>query len=307
MLADVQEVTSQLRGVVTDLRSLIGAAESEAAVASTQPGAAEQAAAARQQIGGIRETVDKLNKSLESLAQVTERIAAGEGTVGRLLTDDKIANDLEDAIEGAGNIVSGINRLDTHVKVLAWYNFNTNTAHDGLSVQLQPRPDKYYLVELMDDPRRAPVYRWTTTETNDPLHGGSATTTTTINEFVASATDDFRLTAMFAKMWGPLTLRVGVIENSGGVGANLDFWENRIRLRSDLFQFSWIDRWPRWRTYAEFEPIEHLFVIGGVDDVINAFDRSWRYNPTGWDYFAGAGISFTDDDLKSLLTVVPMP
>ncbi|MBN2359067.1 MAG: MCE family protein [Deltaproteobacteria bacterium] len=307
MIGNVQDVTEQLRGVVSDLRSLIGEAEGEAVLAASQPGGAEQMAEARRQMGGIRETVDKLNRSLEALAQVTNRIAAGEGTVGRLLTDDKIANDLEDAIEGAGNIVSGINRLDTHVKVLAWYNFNTNTAHDGLSVQLQPRPDKYYLVELMDDPRRAPVYRWTTTQTNDPLHGGSATTTTTINEFVASATDEFRLTAMFAKMWGPLTLRVGVVENSGGVGANLNFWDNRIRLRSDLFQFSWIDRWPRWRTYAEFEPIDHVFVIGGVDDVINAFDQRWRYNPTGWDYFAGAGISFTDDDLKSLLTVVPMP
>jgi len=307
MIDNVQEVTTQLRGVVTDLRALVGNAESEAAVAASQPGGPEQVAAARQQIGGIRETVDKLNQSLDSLSKVTERIAAGEGTVGRLLTDDKIANDLEDAIEGAGNIVSGINRLDTHVKVLAWYNFNTNTAHDGLAVQLQPRPDKYYLVELMNDPRRAPIYTWTTTETNDPLHGGSATTTTTINEFVASATDDFRMTAMFAKMWGPLTLRVGVIENSGGVGANLNFWEDRIRLRTDLFQFSWIDRWPRWRSYAEFEPIDHLFLIGGVDDVINAFDQHWRYNPTGWDYFAGAGISFTDDDLKSLLTVVPLP
>ncbi|MFH1810904.1 MAG: hypothetical protein ABIJ09_19340 [Pseudomonadota bacterium] len=305
VVANVADVSEQLRGVVSELRSLIGAAE--AAEAEGESGSAsEQLAGARKQATGIRETVERLNESLDALSRVTTRIADGEGTVGRLLTDDKLARDIEDAVEGAGEIVAGINRLDTHVQVLAWYNFNQGTAHDGLSVRLQPRPDKYYLVELMNDPRRVPLYTWTTTTTSDPLHSPGGGTTTYLEE-VAQMTDDFRLTAMFAKMWGPLTLRVGIIENSGGVGANLWFWEDRIRLRTDLYQFGYFDKLPRWRSYFELEPIEHVFVIAGVDDVLNAWDQNFVYNPNGWDYFAGAGLGFTDDDLKSLLTILPTP
>lgn len=311
MVTNVAKVTEELRGVVTDLRGLIGASEEEAELALAEEGATdEQVAQARRRVKGIRATIDRLNDSLDSLAQVTNRIAAGEGTVGRLLTDDKIANDLEDAIEGAGNIVSGINRLDTHVKVLAWYNFQDGSAHDGISIRLQPRPDKYYLLELMDDPKRVPVYRWTTRNTNDPQSSPNGPgESVTIQETVAETTDDFRLTAQFAKMWGPLTLRVGIMENSGAVGANLQFWEDRIRLRSDLFQFGYFERLPRWRSYLEFEPIDHIFVIGGVDDVLNYMSDGVA-DPNRLievQYFAGAGISFTDEDLKSLMTVVPSP
>ncbi len=294
VLANVAEVTEQMRGVVAELRGLIGETGELPVEVEGEGNVGEALASARQKAGGIRETVSRLNESLDALSRVTNRIAAGEGTVGKLLTDDKIARDLEDAIEGAGDIVAGINRLDTHVQVLAWYNFNSGSAHDGLSLKLQPRPDKYYLIELMDDPKRVPLLTWRTTDTDDPLHSGPVT----IEETIEETTDDFRITAMFAKMWGPLTLRVGIVENSGGVGANLQFWEDRIRLRSDLYQFGRANLFPRWRSYLEFEPIEHVFVIGGVDDVIN-FGQM--------DYFAGGGIGFTDDDLKSLLTVVPMP
>ena len=307
VIANVAEVTEQLRGVVAELRGLIGEseAEGEGGLALAQgdgskgDNVAEQLQSARGHAGGIRETVTRLNESLDALSKVTNRVAAGEGTVGRLLTDDKIARDIEDAIEGAGEIVSGITRLDTHVQVLAWYNFNAATAHDGLSLRLQPRPDKYYLVELMNDPRRVPLYTWTQTQTNDPLHYDPATGgPVTINETTATTTDDFRITAMFGKIWGPLTLRVGIIENSGGVGANLQFWQDRIRLRSDLYQFGVANRYPRWRNYFELEPIEHVFFIAGVDDVINF---------STVDYFAGGGIGFTDDDLKSLMSILPMP
>ena len=303
VIANVAKVTEQLRGVVAELRGLIGDTTDTALAQSDQTGsftdengaiAVDKLSQAQKQAGGIRETVAKLNESLDALSSVTNRIAAGEGTVGRLLTDDKMARDIEDAVAGAGEIVSGINRLDTHVKVLAWYNFNSGTAHDGLVLRLQPRPDKYYLVELMNDPLRVPLYTWTQTQTDDPLHSGPRT----ISETIATTTDDFRITAMFAKMWGPLTLRVGIIENSGGVGANLQFFEDRLRLRSDLYQFGVVDRFPRWRNYLEFEPIDHVFLVAGVDDLIN-FGQM--------DYFAGGGIGFTDDDLKALMTVLPAP
>lgn len=304
VIANVAEVTEQLRGVVAELRGLIGESDGTAlaqgdenttqTVDENGQAVVAQLGQAQKRAGGIRETVSKLNESLDALSSVTKRIAAGEGTVGRLLTDDKMARDIEDAISGAGEIVSGINRLDTHVKVLGWYNFNAGTAHDGLVLHLQPRPDKYYLIELMNDPRRVPLYTWTQTQTDDPLHNGPRT----INETIATTTDDFRMTAMFAKMWGPLTLRVGIIENSGGVGANLQFFEDRLRLRSDLYQFGVENRYPRWRNYLELEPIEHVFFIAGVDDLIN-FGQV--------DYFAGGGIGFTDDDLKSLMTVLPSP
>jgi phospholipid/cholesterol/gamma-HCH transport system substrate-binding protein len=128
--------------------------------------------------------------------------------------------------------------------------------------------------------------------------------------------DSIRFTFQFAKRFGWLTLRYGIKESTGGVGADADLkWFDRdIRLSADAFDASF-DTYPRVKLTAAFELFRHLYVLGGVDELLNTPNRlpiikgdsgvpiqfdSLRY---GRDYFFGGELRFTDEDLSALLTV----
>lgn len=293
-MAQVRKVTDDLSVVTGSLKEIIGANEGEV----------------DQGVKQLKNTLGELNRSLTSLAEVTGRVERGEGTVGRLLTDELMADKLESAVSGASDFVSGLTALETHIDLGTWYNFNEGTARVTFGLKLQPKPDKYYLIEVIED--GGGIERLT--RTFQQPTGNDVTEREVIREYDNS----IRFSAMFAKrFWDFLVLRAGLIETSGGVGANLLFWDDRVELRSDVFNFGGPRNsvneadplyggftWPRWRTLLKVQPIPYVYVTAGVDDVLNFQARPAR-DGYGLDYFFGAGITFQDEDLRSILPFVP--
>lgn len=297
-VVQVKRITNDLADITAALKDVVGANEDEI----------------DQGVKELKHTLSELNRSLSSLAEVTGRIERGEGTVGRLLTDERIADKVQDAVEGASDFVTGLTAIETHVDLGTWYNMNRDRAQVSFEVRIQPKPDKYYLIGVVDD--GGGIERLTQTF-SDPNDDGSVTRRSSIRENDNSV----RINAMFAKkFWDFLVLRAGLIETSGGVGANLLFWEDRIELRSDVFNFggprnllaSDMDDplyagmffFPRWRTMLKVQPIPHLYLMAGVDDVLN-YQASPAVHGYGFDYFFGAGLTFQDEDLRSILPFVP--
>ncbi len=295
-MKSVRRISSDLTDVTAQLKSLLGENGDKVGDGVVQ----------------LTETVTELNRTLTSLSEVAGRVERGEGTVGRLLTDEGMAMKVENAVNGAADFVSGLTSLETHVDVGSWYNFNRERTTTTLSLKLQPKPDKFYLVELVDDggnlERLVQVQR----------DGGE--TRSSIRE----EDNQLRITAMFAKRFFDfLVLRAGLIETTGGVGANLFLFDNRLELRSDLFgtrgpRDSLITDdvgglyLPRWRSLLKAQPIPHLYLSAGIDDVLNA----WRFDQGalrlynagegyGVDWFLGVGLTFKDDDLRSILPFIP--
>ena len=312
MVRNVTVVTEDLRSVVADLRDIMGSSNGGGGA-----GGGADGGAGGTQLSGVKQTVERLNKNLENLEVLTTRVQNGEGNVGRFLADDKLINDVEDMVDGASGFISGLTGTETHVDILAWYNMRTSSAHSGISIKFQPKPDKYYLLELVNDPKRAGTVKYVTTRN---LQDGTSKV-----EQVTEITDSMKVSIMWAKMWGPMTLRIGLIEGSGGVGGNFTFWDNRLQFRWDLFQFS-LMRFPRWRGYGQFSPVPHIYFLAGLDDPLNAnvfglvprnrlpnyLRRDWTpldwRNPNSYgstDVFMGAGIQFTDDDLRAAFTQIP--
>lgn len=260
----------------------------------------------------LTETVTELNRTLTSLSEVAGRVERGEGTVGRLLTDENMALKVESAVNGAADLVAGITSLETHVDIGSWYNFNRELTTTTLSLKLQPKPDKFYLVEIVDDGGQLERLVQTDRDGED--------TRSSIRE----EDNQIRITAMFAKRFFDfLVLRAGLIETTGGVGANIFLFDNRLELRSDLFgtrgpRDSLVTDniagfyLPRWRTVLKAQPIPHLYVSAGLDDALNAWNfeqsqpRPYTANDGyGVDWFLGIGLTFKDDDLRSILPFIP--
>jgi len=245
-----------------------------------------------QQGGEIRDTITRLNnasKSLESaLAHIdhtADRLDKGEGTLGRLSKDETLINEVQGVAEGVNDYVGGITRLQTIVGLRSDYNFLANTVKSYVELRLQPREDKYYLIELINDPRGKTSFTQTDTDTTDPRAPGHYRTITT------TTTDAFRFSIMFARWLGPFTGRFGIKESTGGLGLDVHLLQNRFEIANDLFGFG-EEISPRYRVWIGYEFIHRLWLLGGVDHM---------FLPNRRDYFLGLQLRFTDDDLKTIL------
>lgn len=244
-------------------------------------------------IKSTMESVNRASKSLESALTHADVIAArldkGEGTIGRLSKDETLINEVESVVEDVGDLVSGIGRVQTIVGLRTDYNFLANTIKSYVELRLQPSEDKYYLIELVNDPRGKTSFEQIdvdTTNPNLPPHYREIRTTTT---------NAFRFSFQFAKRFGPFTGRFGIKESTGGLGLDIHLLDDRFELRQDLFGFG-EELSPRWRIALAYEFIRKLWLLGGVDDILNKDRR---------DYFVGLQLRFNDRDLKSILPFAP--
>jgi phospholipid/cholesterol/gamma-HCH transport system substrate-binding protein len=270
------EILANIKAVTEDVRKMTAAAPP---VPGGKP-------------GDLRSTVERVNRasaSLESTLAHADSVAArldkGEGTLGRLSKDETLINEVESTVEDVGELVGGIGRIQTVVGLRTDYNFLANTIKTYVEIRLQPAEDKYYSIELVNDPRGKTGIQQIdvdTTNPNFPPH---------YREIITTTTNSFRFSFQFAKRIGWFTGRFGIKESTGGIGLDMHLLNDRFELRQDLFGFG-EELSPRWRVALAYEFIRKLWLLGGVDDILNSDRR---------DYFIGLQLRFTDQDLKSIL------
>lgn len=243
----------------------------------------------------IVERVDKASQSLESALKnvddVSARVNRGEGTIGRLTKDEKLINEVEGAVENVGDFLGGISRLQTIVSLRTDYQFLASTVKSYVEIRLQPKEDKYYLLEIVNDPKGLTRFEQTdvdTTNPNDPPHYREVRTVTT---------NSLRFSLQFAQSFGPFTGRFGIKESTGGLGLDTSLFDGRFELRQDLYGFGEVVL-PRWRISLGYEFINRLWLLGGVEDILSNSRR---------DYFVGGMLRFNDEDLKTILPFAKTP
>lgn len=230
-----------------------------------------------------------LQGALGHINSITGRIDRGEGTVGKLTRDETLINEVNNVVEGVGDFVGGITRTQTIIGLRNDYNFQSNTIKSFVELRLQPREDKYYLIELINDPRGKTTFEQVDVDTTNPTQPPH------YREIRTTTTNAFRFSFQFAKRLGFLTGRFGIKESTGGVGIDVHLLQDRFEIKQDLFGFG-EQLQPRWRVALNYEFIRRLWLITGVDDIINSDRR---------DYFVGLQLCFVDEDLKSILPFAP--
>jgi phospholipid/cholesterol/gamma-HCH transport system substrate-binding protein len=277
---ELRQILENIRTITGDVRTLL--AENQAA----------QGPEGKTGPGEIRETVERVNRasaSLESalahIDSISERIDKGQGTVGKLTKDETLINEVQGVVSDVGDFVGTLNRFQTIVGLRADYNFVSNTIKNYVELRLQPAEDKYYEIDVINDPRGFTSFQQTDVDTTDPTKPAH------YREVRTTTTNAFRFGLQFAKRMGPFTGRFGIIESTGGIGLDIDLLRDRFEIRQDLFGFG-EELQPRWRVALWYEFIQHLWMIAGVDEIFNRDRR---------DYFVGLQLRFNDQDLKALL------
>jgi phospholipid/cholesterol/gamma-HCH transport system substrate-binding protein len=279
---DIQKVISNFRQITSEVRRIVGRGEAQVD---------ETVGTIQGTLRTLNTAIKKLDKTLSHIEKVSERLNKGEGTAGRLLKDETLIDGVEEVVEGAGEFVSSITRLQTIVGLRSEYNLEANTLKTYMELRLQPKEDKYYLIEIIDDPRGKTTTTQLVIESSDPEKP------LVYREERIETTEAFRFSFQFAKILPPATFRFGIKESTGGIGMDLNLIEDRLEIRLDLFNFG-ANAWPRLKALASLEFFKRLYILAGIDNVFNENTR---------DYYIGAQLRFNDKDLKSLLTVGSIP
>lgn len=231
-----------------------------------------------------RDTVDA---TLERIANIAEDIDEGRGTLGKLVKDDETVEKLNESLDNLNDAIGGVNRLKTEIGYHVEYLGSSENLKHYVNLTLKPRPDKYFMFELIDDP--APDAKLVVEE-RQVTSGG--TTSTVVTETETTNVDKFQFSAQIAKEFYDFTLRGGIIESSGGVG--MDYGKGPFELSFNAFDFeSEGNQNPHLKTWATLNVTKNFFVMSGADDFIS--------NDQDPDWFVGAGIQFVDEDIKTLL------
>ena len=279
---DVRVTLRNAREITEAIKGLVGTTQGQVSGAGQD---------LRSSLQKLQSSIDNLDKSLHNVDKITGRMADGEGTVGHLLTDDTVAKNLDSITDDISGLTRGVNRLQTIVGLRMEYNYMAHNFKSYVSVQLAPRPDKFYLIELVDDPRG---YRSAETTVGYSSQVGAYS-----NEQITT-TDKLRFSFMFGKRWGPLQGRFGIKESTGGVGGDLFLFNDHLMLSTDIFDTR-SNQYPRVtaRGYLAIYK-KYLYLVGGVDDVLN-YTRTQGTAGGFFDWFMGLQLVFNDEDLKTLL------
>lgn len=271
ILQNVQTATSDVRDIIHGNREGLNQATSDV------PGT----------VKAIKQAAERISSAASDIKEITHRTAEGKGTIGRLTKDETLIDEVQGVVEGIGDVVGPIARLQTILELRSEYNVLSNSLKSYVSLRLQPREDRYYLIQLVDDPRGRTTFQQSVVQKQPP--GSTDVPLQTIT--TETTTRALRFSLMFAKRIGFATFRFGILESTGGVGVDLDGFNDRLELNADMFAFG-EEAFPRLRTRLAYEVISKLWVLAGVDDILNGNRR---------DFFLGAMLRFNDKDLKAIL------
>ncbi len=263
-------------------------------------------------VENLRTLSADLKTTTDHLNSITGQVRSGEGSVGKLIYSDEAHDKLTSALgsidSGVGELrgmLGRVNKLGLRVGLDGYYlsdvpgaQFEGNSRFT-LGASIVPNTDRNFFIHVAgtSDARGDRAEKIVVTTTTP--EGGVPTTVTTRQ---TKWDKEFLYTAQFGWEFDDLRVRAGLIDSEGGVGAD---WQatRRLQVSGEAFDFGNENAdFPRMRLLGRYRLIEEtenapgIFVNSGVEDVLN--------EPA---FIFGAGVSWTDDDLKYLLGRLPMP
>jgi phospholipid/cholesterol/gamma-HCH transport system substrate-binding protein len=231
-----------------------------------------------------KKTMSRIDSITKNLDDITGKINRGEGTIGKLVSDEETSEKVSNAVDGISNLIEAGSRLTTSLDLASSYMTLANGQETSLNVKIQPGLDRYYLVGVVSDPfGQVTVSK---TQTSGTSNSNYTTTMTYQNAL--------KWNLEFAKIFYDFTLRGGLIENYGGLALDYTFLHSKAVAGVEVNNFSSVNL----RPFLKYNFWKGVYVTGGIYDAMNS---SGFYSP-----YIGAGLFLTNDDLKLLLAKSPL-
>ena len=291
---DLPGLVSRMEGLIAEVGGLVG-----------QVGGVvgENRADVRRSTENFAELTEEMRTAAANLSQISGRLERGEGTLGKLLTSEEAHAELVatmDSIQsGVTDLTDTLGRakrlqLDLDLQGFALADRDDSHGTFGLTALPGEGSNKLYRLALSLTPggdTREKTQVVTVTNPDGSVETTTVETFTREEESVLSAQLGVRLRTD-TRLWA------GLIEDSFGVQAEHPLLDRRLWLDLKAFEFDRPgDRDPHLRLTGRYHLTDNLFVLGGYDDPLESDLDS---------LFLGAGVRWTDENLKYLLGSIPL-
>lgn len=237
-------------------------------------------------MANLKKSSEKLEEIMANVKQISAKLEKGEGTLGKLIQDDEVYNGVTETLDGAKNLTKQTGALKIGVGARGEYiGSNQNyqqSSRSVFSLKITPREDKYYMFEVGNDIRKQSF--------NNATGSGASAVSITKNSAAS-----LLYTFYIAKRFGNVTLKGGLIETSGGLGADLHTMNDKLMLSVDAFNLGGYDQFatqPQVRVVGKYYPQKYLYFYVGGDELLNQYYRT---------FIAGVGLLADEDDMKFFL------
>ncbi|WP_005036859.1 MlaD family protein [Holophaga foetida] len=233
----------------------------------------------------VRKLAANFQSTSENLKSITDKLNRGEGTVGKLLTDETTINKINAAVDSVNDMLGGFNKMEMRLDMNAASWTKRSDSKVGLGLEIAPRHDYWYSIALSSTPDGK------VSESSSSVTSTSGTETKTY----VNTDQTFTVSALFNKRLGEnFVISGGLMESKGGVGAEFRALNDTFRLGAIAYDFSKRDDKPkpRYRITTSYEFWNGLYGQMGVQDLANKDLRT---------FFIGGGIRWKDNDLKKII------
>ncbi|MBI5057899.1 MAG: MCE family protein [Nitrospirae bacterium] len=233
----------------------------------------------------FKESMENLRTGSKSVTEIARKIESGEGTLGKLVKDEKLYNSLSKVSDEVGKSLDVASGMRTFLDFHTEYNTGEAEWKGYFDLTLQPKKDKYYILGVVADPKGS-------VETTDKIINGVETTE-------EETKSKIEFSAQYAQRFEDLALRIGMTENTFGFGADYFFNKDLGRAKFDIWDLSAKEadaKRAHARVGIDYRMFKYIFISTGIDNLLNSSRRG---------IYVGGGLKFEDEDFKYLLGRMP--
>ena len=232
----------------------------------------------------------KLDRTMASLESVSGKLDSGKGSLGKLINDETTIDELNSALTGLNRFLTEADRIKLDMGGEVERLSKQGLYKSYFNIHLQPLKDRYYLMQLVDNPRGTAERKTIVTS----IDGGTPSTTQE-----TTTTEKLQLSLIIAQRYFDTVIKGGIMENSFGLGVEQIFGSaDQIRIGLDVWDFG-NDLGPHVKVAGYWRFFSNAFLVVGGDDLVSK-------EPTFRDAFFGIGVRFNEDSLKPIFSSLPI-
>lgn len=238
-------------------------------------------------LSDVKSIVDNAKKAMKDIQDVVADVKAGKGTVGRLLRDEEVIDQVSATLSGVNRLMNRVNNYQTDIGLFSGVN-SAHGAHTQFDIDLYPTPERFFRLGVITNSFGPDVEKNTTTTTTDEDGDNEATV---VKREVSD--DSYKFNLQIGRRFSRWGVRAGVIESTGGLGVDYFLPDYGIRLTSELFDYQ-EDAGPNLRLLSELRMWNVLYTRLSAEDAMAKTDddRSFTFS---------VGLRFNDEDLAAML------
>lgn len=235
----------------------------------------------------IKPILKNVDRAVADLKDIVADVKSGKGTVGKLLRDEEVIDQVNQTLSGVNRLMNRVNNYKTNIFLYSGMN-SKDASRTEFNLDLIPSPERLFRLGVVtSDYGRIPYEEKEKTETTS----GSSTVTNTVEKDKTA----YRFNLQIGRRLDHFVFRAGIIESKGGIGIDYILPDSGFRGTLETFDFD-KDLGPFVRLSGEFRIWNVLYTKLAAEDIASKKDNQ--------SYSASIGLRFNDEDLATLIGVL---